>query len=88
MPKRRMHYFRFTSPNRALLAFTYDSATGRLTGTSNNGGVSSVAYSYLGEAEIMAADSAGNQTIALVQRLGLAVPHPECFGWYFHIPLR
>ena len=60
-----------TNSNGAELALTYDSATGRLTSASNNGGVNTITYSYLGEAEVMATDSAGNQTIAWFNDMGL-----------------
>ena len=50
--------------------FTYDSL-GRLSGISANGGANPVAYAYLGQAEVMATDAAGNQTIVWYNELGL-----------------
>jgi RHS repeat-associated protein/uncharacterized repeat protein (TIGR01451 family) len=44
--------------------FTYDPATGRLTGTSQNGGANPIAFGYPGEAEVTTTDAANDQFTA------------------------
>ena len=53
--------------------FTYNATTGQLTGTSTNGGANAItlAYTYLGEGEVMAADGAGDKTTVWYNDLGL-----------------
>jgi RHS repeat-associated protein len=53
-------------------AFTYDAATGRLTGTSQNGGADPLTYSYGGEAEVTTTDAASNQSTVWFNDLGVA----------------
>ena len=51
-----------TNPDGSQQNFAYDSGTGRLVGTSANGGADSIAYTYPGEAEVTATDENGAQT--------------------------
>ncbi len=64
-----------TNPDGSQQNFTYDPATGRLTGTSQSGGAltaqSSIRYTYPGEAEVTATDGANNQTIVWFNELDL-----------------
>ena len=52
-----------TNPDGAQQNFAYDPATGRLVGTSANGGANAITYTYPGEAEVTASDANGAQTI-------------------------
>jgi YD repeat-containing protein len=63
-----------TSSDGAEQTFTYDPTTGRLTGTAQPDGDLTIAttYSYLGQAEVMATDTAGDQTTLWFNELGLA----------------
>ena len=61
-----------TNPDASQEIFSYDSATGRLTGTSQNGGADPVSYTYLGQAEVTATDAAGDQTTEFFNDLGFA----------------
>src|SRR5262249_11422002 len=60
------------NPDGSQVGFTYDPATGRLTGSSENGGASSVTYAYPGQGEVTVSDSAGDQSITWYNDLGLA----------------
>ncbi|HVA50299.1 MAG TPA: DUF4214 domain-containing protein [Pirellulales bacterium] len=61
-----------TNPDGSQDNFTYDPATGRLTGTSANGGADAIAYAFLGQGEVSATDSAGNQSIVWFDDQGAA----------------
>jgi RHS repeat-associated protein len=61
-----------TNPDASQENFSYDSVTGRLTGTSQNGGADPVSYTYLGQAEVRATDAAGDQTTEFFNDLGFA----------------
>ena len=64
-----------TSPDGSQQNFSYDPATGRLTGTSQLGGSltnqASITYVYLGQAEVMATNAVGDQTTVWYNDLGL-----------------
>ena len=61
-----------SSPNGLQENFTYSSATGRLTGTTTNGGTDAITYTYTypDEAEVVATDNAGNKTTVWFNDLG------------------
>ncbi len=77
-----------TNPDGSQQNFTYDASSGRLTGTSANGGADAVSYTYLGEAEVAATDSAGDQTIIWYNDLGLCLPRGRRAGRHLHLRLR
>jgi RHS repeat-associated protein len=52
--------------------FTYDAATGRLTGTSQNGGANAVTFIYPGEGEVTTTDAANHQSTVWYNDLGSA----------------
>jgi RHS repeat-associated protein/uncharacterized repeat protein (TIGR01451 family) len=62
-----------TNPDGSQQTFTYDTNAGRRTGTAQPDGplTISTTYSYLGEAEVMATDAAGNQATVWFNDLGL-----------------
>jgi YD repeat-containing protein len=60
-----------TNPDGSQENFTYNSTTGNLIGTSALGGADAATYTYLGEAEVMTTDAAGDQTTVWYNDLGL-----------------
>ena len=69
-----------TNPDGSQRNFTYDSATGRLTGVSANGGAEAIAYAYLGQGEVSITDIANNQTLIWYNDLGLAARVQDASG--------
>ena len=59
--------------------FTYD-ALGRLSGRSANGGTEATTYTYPGEAEVKATDSAGDRTIVWYNQFGEAARVQDLLG--------
>src|SRR5262249_19065778 len=62
-----------TYPDSSQQTFTYDPATGRLTGITRTGGAITIpiTYTYVTEAEVTAADANNNQTTVWFTDLGL-----------------
>ncbi|HVS36831.1 MAG TPA: RHS repeat-associated core domain-containing protein [Gemmataceae bacterium] len=60
-----------TNPDGSQQNFTYNNNTGQLTGASANGGADAVTYTYPGEGEVVATDSAGDQTTVWFNAFGL-----------------
>ena len=77
-----------TNPDGSQQNFTYSTTTGQLSGTSANGGADAITYTYLGEAEVEATDSAGDQTIVWYNDFGLPSRVQDSAGRHFHLPLR
>jgi RHS repeat-associated protein len=69
-----------TYPDGSQRNFTYDPATGRLTGTSENGGADPITYTYITEAEIAAKDANGDITTVWYNDLGLAARIQDPLG--------
>jgi RHS repeat-associated protein len=61
-----------TNPDGSQQNFSYAPQTGRLNGTSENGGADPITYAYLGEGEVTATDTANNQSTIWYNDLGLA----------------
>ena len=61
-----------TNPDGSQQNFTWSATTGQLTGSSSNGGADAIAYTYPGEAEVEATDSARDVSIVWYNDLGSA----------------
>ncbi len=70
--RNRRRLLSVTSPDGVQQNFSYSATTGALVGSSGNGGAGAITYAYLGEAEIQATDSQGNQSTVWYNDLGLA----------------
>jgi RHS repeat-associated protein len=69
-----------TRPDGSQRSFTYDPSTGRLTGTSQNGGANAITYTYVTEAEVAAKDANGDTTTVWFNDLGLAARIQDPLG--------
>jgi RHS repeat-associated protein len=61
-----------TNPDGSQQAFTYDPSSGRLTGSSQNGGANAISFTYGSEAEVTATDAVGDTTTVWFNDFGLA----------------
>ncbi len=69
-----------TNPDGSQQNFGYDPRTGRLTGTSDNGGADPITFAYPGEGEVTATDAANNQSTIWYNDLGLAARVDDARG--------
>jgi RHS repeat-associated protein len=69
-----------TKPDGSQANFAYDPTTGRLTGTSQNAGANAAKYTYPGEAEVAATDTAGNSFTVWYNELGVPARTQDARG--------
>src|SRR5262249_17913115 len=69
-----------TNPDGGQQIFTYDTATGRLSTASQNGGANASSFNYLGQGEVTVTDAASHQTTLWFNDIGAIARVQDALG--------